>query len=139
MIAAVNGTDVTSKSYNEIVNLLKNAPRPMTLTVRSQSHLEAKEEADEALKIPSKNLQNTRPAPNEFELKLRNLNRSDVKIVRSGQVFIILSVNPKCKAAKRGLHADDEIVGVNAKSVKGWQVKGTLAAIYKKKVTRQHI
>lgn len=79
-------------------------------------------------------LNSDRAAQNEYEVKLRNVKREQMKIVRSGPDFIVHSVDEKSSIFSKGVHVGDEIIGVNGYKIKGHQVKGAFEAIYAKKV-----
>ena len=50
MLVEVNGQDVTSYDYKETISFVKKAERPLRLTVKSKTLLEAKEEENEDCK-----------------------------------------------------------------------------------------
>ncbi len=132
MLAEVNAEDVTELSYKETIDILKAAPRPLRLTVKSSDLLVAKLEDAEAI-APGKALESDRPGKNEFEVRLRNTSKSEIEIVKSGDDFIVRSVDKHSNAFKKGIHAKDEIIGVNGFDVVGHQLRGTLDSIFGKK------
>ena len=52
MLAEVNAEDVTELSYKETIDILKAAPRPLRLTVKSSDLLVAKLEEEVANALP---------------------------------------------------------------------------------------
>jgi hypothetical protein len=95
LLTEINGLDLSELDYKGTIKALKDATKPVTLTLKSKQLLEAKIEEHQVSRAPTKPLTNERPASNEFEVKLRNTSKKDMVVIKSGSDFIIKMVMPQ--------------------------------------------
>jgi hypothetical protein len=95
LLTEINGLDLSELDYKGTIKALKDATKPVTLTLKSKQLLEAKIEENQVSRAPTKPLTNERPASNEFEVKLRNTSKKDMVVIKSGSDFIIKMVMPQ--------------------------------------------
>ena len=129
MLQEINGVDTTVMTYEDTIQTLRSAEKPLTLTLKSKTLLEAKLESGEGIP-PSKLLASERPQPGEFEIKLRNTTQEDLHVIKSGNDFVINQVKADTMAAKKGVHVYDEIIGINGMECVGHQVRGFMDTLY---------
>ena len=92
ILTEINGSDLSELDYTGTIKALKDATKPVTLTLKSKQLLETKIEENQVSRAPTKPLANERPASNEFEVKLRNTSKKDMVVIKSGSDFIIKMV-----------------------------------------------
>ena len=113
MLQEINGADTTVLNYEETLTALREASKPVKLTLKTKVLLEAKPEENVEGLPPTTLLQSKIPGKNEFEVKMRGITRDQMFVIKSGNDFIVKEVMKEGLPEKKGIHPMDEIVGIN--------------------------